>query len=241
GDNHSSENTDNVAAISADGRFVVFASLATDLVVGDTNGFRDIFVRDRTLGTTVRASVNTDGSQADNDCMGPAISGDGSTVAFHSLALTLVTPNDTGIGGEDVFVHDLASATTTKITANTAGGESNGQAYYPSLSYDGRYVAFESSGTDLGPADGNSGADIYVYDRWTTTMEIVSVSSDEVQANDYSMWAQISADGRYVAFWSQASNLVAGAPIGSYYLRDRDMGTTVGLPAGAKDPAFPNQ
>ncbi|MBI2900177.1 MAG: hypothetical protein HYY17_08320 [Planctomycetes bacterium] len=235
--------------ISSDGQRVAFRSAATNLdsITPDTNAFQDICVRDRVQAKTVRVSINADGSEADNDCLAPDISGDGLMVAFHSRALTLVTPNDTDIYGDDVFAHDLTpgltSGVTYKLTVNAStGGEANGQPYNPSLSYDGWYVVYQSGATDLGPADAYPGsADIYGYDWWMANL--LSVSTAGTQANDHSTEPKVSGNARYIAFLSQAYNLTPESD-GSLrlYLRDRALNTTIAVGPGYFTAyAFPRQ
>jgi Tol biopolymer transport system component len=148
-------------AISADGRYVAFTSVASNLVPGDTNGFEDVFVRDLKSGTTRRVSVATDGSQGNNDSsVRPAISADGRYVAFESYASNLV-PGDTN-GLE--FVRDLRLDTTRQVDVAADGGQPNGLSFFPAISADGRYVAFESYASNLVPGDTNHSADVFVRD-----------------------------------------------------------------------------
>jgi Tol biopolymer transport system component len=195
------------AAVSADGRYVAFHSSATNLVADDTNGQTDIFVRDRQSGTTERVSVDSAGIQSNNATYGPKISADGRYVAFQSFASNLVA-NDTN-GVYDIFVHDRDTGMTERVSVDSAGEQSAGSSYDPSLSADGRYVAFSSYG-DLVDDDTNAEGDIFVRDRQTDTTERVSIDSAGAEGNDNSFDPSISADGRYVAFRSYASNLVAG-------------------------------
>jgi Tol biopolymer transport system component len=196
------------SSISADGRYVAFYSCASNLVPGDTNGWTDIFVHDRVTGETALISVSSDGAQANGDSWSPSISADGRYVAFPSWATNLV-PGDTN-GREDIFVHDRETGETTRVSVSSAGVQANGHSLYPSISADGRYVAFTSDATNLVPGDTNDRMDIFVHDRVKGETVRVSASSDGVQANGYSEQPSISADGRYVAFYSRANNLVPG-------------------------------
>jgi Tol biopolymer transport system component len=215
-------------AISADGRYVAFASAATNLVLGDTNGQQDIFVHDRVTGTTERVSVDSAGAQANgaSGVYGLSISSDGRYVAFQSDATNLVV-GDTN-NASDVFVHDRQSGTTERVSVDSAGMQGNGGSDYPSISADGRYVAFVGGATNLVPGDTNGQPDIFVHDRVTGTTERVSVDSAGAQANGASDAASISADGRYVAYGSLASNLVPGDTNGveDVFLHDRQLGIT---------------
>jgi Tol biopolymer transport system component len=192
--------------VSADGRYVVFSSGATNLVPEDTNGFWDVFVRDRHLGTTERVSVSGDGEQADTGGDDPAISADGRFVAFVSGARYLVPGDTNGLG--DVFVHDRTSGATELVSIGAGGSLANDQCMGPSISDDGRFVAFWSAATDLVPGDTNGTYDVFVRDRRLGTTRRVSVATDGSQGNGGSGAPTISGDGRFVAFWSAASNLV---------------------------------
>lgn len=194
------------SSISTDGRYVAFSSPATNLVPGDLNGKEDIFVCDRQNGTTDRISVNSQGVGGTGDSLLPSISGDGRFVAFSSAANNLV-PGD-GNGTQDVFVHDRQTGVTQRINISYTGGESSYGAESPSISGDGRFVAYNSFAADLVPNDGNSETDVFVYDRQTGTTKRISLGPNGVEGNDRSRYPNISTDGRYVAFESDASNLV---------------------------------
>ncbi len=216
-----------IPAISADGRFVAFESVASNLVGGDTNGLDDIFVRDRQTGTTERVSVATGGGQANGHSFEPAISADGRFVAFYSEATNLVS-GDTN-GADDIFVHDRQTGTTERVSVATGGAEATDYSYTPAISADGRFVAFRSDATNLVSGDTNGTADIFVHDRQTGTTERVSVATGGAEATVYSsVDPAISADGRFVAFSSLATNLVSGDTNGTndIFVRDRQTGTT---------------
>jgi Tol biopolymer transport system component len=201
-------------SISADGRYVAFASLASNLVSGDTNGAWDVFVHDRQTGETTRVSVASDGTQAIGFFFGssPSISADGRYVAFDSWATNLVS-GDTN-DKPDVFVHDRQTGQTTRVSVSSDGTQANGGPGWSgnpsSISADGRYVAFHSYADNLVSGDTNSATDIFVHDRQTGVTTRVSIASDGTQANGFSASPSISADGRYVAFMSGATNLVSG-------------------------------
>jgi Tol biopolymer transport system component len=216
-------------SISADGRCVAFWSFATNLVPGDTNNWSDVFVRDLSNGTTERVSIATNGAQGNDPSGFPSISADGRYVVFSSTASNLV-PGDTNVG-HDVFIRDRASGTTERISVSSAGIEGNSDSDCGNLttvSSDGRYVVFESSATNLVSGDTNNAWDVFVRDRQSGTTERVSVSSNGTEADSYSAWATLSADGRCVAFESQASNLVPGDTNGAVdvFVRDLSNGTT---------------
>ncbi|MFO7946328.1 MAG: fibronectin type III domain-containing protein, partial [Armatimonadota bacterium] len=207
-------------SISANGRYVAFCSSATNLVPGDTNGESDIFVRDRQTGTTTRVNVASDGTQAHSSSdlwyaegsYGGSISADGRYVAFTSYANNLV-PGDTnensmGLPVRDIFVHDRMTGETERVSVASDGTQSNDYSAEENISADGRYVAFLSGASNLVPEDTNGHGDVFVHDRRTGETSRISVSSNGVAGDGYSHCAAISADGRYVAFESEASNLV---------------------------------
>jgi hypothetical protein len=217
------------AAISGNGRYVAFTSAASNLVAGDTNGAADVFVRDRVAGTTTRVSVATRGAQANRSSNEPAISGNGRYVTFWSGASNLVA-RDTN-GALDVFVRDRVAGTTTRVSVANGGTQANSDSESPgAISADGRYVTFVSGANNLVAGDTNDTSDAFVRDRVAGTTTRVSVATGGTQADSYSFSSSISGNGRYVAFDSPATNLVAGdtnGPHGSdVFVRDRVAGTT---------------
>jgi hypothetical protein len=216
------------ASLSGDGRYVVFYSSASNLVPDDTNGVADIFVHDNVSGATTRVSVDSSGTQANGaSYYWSSISGDGRYIVFSSAATNLVS-GDTN-SDSDVFVHDMASGVTTRASVDSSGTEANNQSYYPSISSDGRYVAFLSAATNLVPGDSNSTWDVFVRDRTGGTTARASVDSSGTQGNGASYYPRISANGRYVTFFSAATNLFASDVNGDVYdilLRDLVANTT---------------
>jgi Tol biopolymer transport system component len=210
-------------SISADGRYVAFASNASNLVSGDTNGASDIFVHDRVTDSTERVSVSSGGTQGNGNSYNPSISVDGRYVAFNSKASNLVG-GDTN-GNWDIFVHDRVTDSTERVSVSSDGTQGNGNSYNPSISVDGRYMAFESLASNLVSGDTNGASDIFVHDRVANSTERVSVSSDGTQGNGYSCYPSISADGTDVAFASDASNLVSGDINGNWDIFVRDQVT----------------
>ncbi|HZL99578.1 MAG TPA: calcium-binding protein, partial [Planctomycetota bacterium] len=212
--------------ISRDGRLVVFQSDAANLVAGDTNGFADIFLRDTLLGTTVRVSVGTHGNEAALPCVTPSISSDGRAVAFLSYSTNLGGGWSPGI--QDVFVRDLERDTTECVSRGPHGALANHSSWSPSVSANGRFVAFSSQANNLVSFDSNGTHDVFVFDRRTGKTEMVSVSSSGAQGSGPSLTCRISGDGRFVAFTSYASNLVSGDDNtdSDVYLHDRQTGTT---------------
>jgi hypothetical protein len=220
-------------SISADGRYVAFASDATNLVANDLNGETDVFVRDTLTGTTVLASVNSSGAQLAANTLDfnlrPAISANGQFVVFQSRANNLV-PGDTNGDDQDIFVRDLSAGTTTRVSVNSNGEQTrpwnvlaSADSRNPSISGDGRFVVFESNAINLDPRDtGVNNFDVFMHDRQTGQTRQVSVNSLGEVATGTSLlerevgptttnWSSnpvISANGRYVVFQSGATNLV---------------------------------
>lgn len=207
---NSTENQGNIGSfnpsISANGRFVAFDSLADNLVAGDTNSTRDIFVRDIQTNTTTRVSVNSSGNQGNSGSISAAISADSRFVAFQSNASNLVT-GDTN-GTSDIFVYDRLTNTTSIASMNSTGDRANRSSFKPSISADGRFVAFDSLADNLAAADTNGTNDIFVRDRDTATTTRISVNSENQGADITSFNPAISASGNVVAFDSFATNLV---------------------------------
>ena len=203
-------------SISADGRYVAFESGANDVVLGDDNPGADVFVRDLLTEATTWVSVDAGGDSSGGGAR-PSISGDGRYVAFESSA-SLVPGDGNSLG--DVFVQDLQSSTTTRVSVDTAGGDPNSDSFGPSISADGRYVAFVSFASDLVGGDGNATGDVFVRDLVTNTTSRVSIDSAGSDPNGVSGSPSINADGRYVAFQSEASDLVPADGTGGFEEQD---------------------
>ena len=195
------------SALSADGRFVVFDSFASNLVAGDTNTWSDVFVRDRQNGTTERVSVRTSGKQGNDGSNRASISADGRFVAFTSFASNLVTTDTNGTW--DIFVRDRQNGTTELVSVDSAGVQGDLTSIKPMISSDGRFVAFSSDATNLVPGDTNGVQDVFVRDLLTGTTQRVSVDSSGGEADAACDKAAISGDGRCVALGTSATNLVA--------------------------------
>ena len=153
-------------SISANGRWVAFASAADNLVRNDHNDAIDVFVRDRLWQTTERVSVSSQGLEGLGASFSPVISADGRRVAFTSYAPNLVLGDLNGLtgGGADVFLYDRFQHTTVKVSTPTFGPV-NGESDFPSISATGRFVAFDSTATNLVPGDTNDTGDVFVWDR----------------------------------------------------------------------------
>jgi Tol biopolymer transport system component len=193
------------ASISASGRWIAFQSDATNLVPGDTNANSDIFLRDRSKGTTTRESVGSFGTQGVGDNQNPSLSLNGRFLAFDSDAFDLVAGDDNGL--RDVFWHDCTKGTTTLVSVASDGTQSNGTSQLPSISANGSLVAFESDATTLVAGDTNGHRDVFVRDLKHGTVTRVSVSTAGDEGDGDSSSAVISGNGRFVAFESDAGNL----------------------------------
>ena len=222
------DNSSSLPAINANGRYVVFASRATNLVPGDTNGVQDIFVRDTTMATTSRVSVATSGTQANGQSSLPTISADGVFVAFASAADNLVT-GDTNTH-QDIFVRNRLSGETTRVNVASGGVQANKVSDKPAISADGRHIAFVSYANNLVPDDTNEIEDIFVHDRVRGETTRASLAHDGSQANDVSSNPAISADGRFVAFDSRDDGLVPGALWSMYQIYVHDCAAMIPSP-----------
>jgi Tol biopolymer transport system component len=208
---------------------VAFTSAASNLVAGDTNRRHDIFVWNRTRSVMSRVSVDSAARQVYRRSTAAVVSSHGRFVSFTSLAERLV-PNDTN-GYADVFVHDLVSRRTKRVSvgSNEQEGEVGGSSD-PAISGNGRFVAFQSWANGLVPRDTHSTFDVFVRDRWRGTTRLVSVNSTgEVPTNsEVSGWnPDISADGRFVVFDTYAQ-LTPAPPhvIDDVFIHDRVTGST---------------
>ena len=196
-------------AINADGSIVAFESWATNLVVGDTNGDVDVFVRDRTLGTTERVSVDSAELEVTGTSARAAVNADGSIVAFQSLSTGLVLGDTNAL--QDVFVRNRTLGTTERVSVDSAEVQAiGGSLGNPVVDGEGRFVAFGGTATNLVPGDTNANVDIFLRDRTLGTTERVNLAQTGAQAiGGGSSPVTISADGRVVAFTSSATNLIA--------------------------------
>jgi Tol biopolymer transport system component len=209
-------------SISADGRYVVFASDAPNLVHSTKPHLDEVFVRDRVRRTTRMVSVSTSGREGNDNSFDPSISADGRFVAFDSYATNLV-PHDPR--AQDVFVRDLMAHTTRLVSVTLKGRPANGDSLEPSISAHGRFVAFTSSASNLVPGLTFNRYRVFVRDLVSHTTRRVSVPTGGGSINDDADSPSISADGRFITFDSSASNLVAGAK-GGVFIRDRARRTT---------------
>lgn len=201
------------AHLSPDGRYVVFASSASNLVSGDDNNGSDIFLKDLATGAITRLSTRADGTEANRESGFAQFSSDGRYVLFQSEASNLVD-GDTN-DSSDIFLKDLSTGQVTRVSTKADGTQSNNSSYYAQFSADGRYIVFESHASDLVTGDANNQKDIFLKNLATGEITRVSTAADGTQGNARSMNASLSANGRYVLFESEASNLVSGDTNGS--------------------------
>lgn len=268
-DGRQSDRSSSQASISADGRFIVFASDATTLVASDSNGVADIFVHDRLSGKTELVSRSDAGGQGDRNSQFPAISADGHVIVFYSEATNLVpgdgypayslfirdlvrgtieiigdsnplTPSISGDGsfvafalypfpvvgchcGTQIFVYDRGARSIELLSTGIGGEQADAGSLDPSMSIDGRFVAFTSTASNLIPADTNNGWDVFVYDRSLRTIERVSTRADGTEVGGSSLDPSISGDGRIVAFSSQSTFGIEGDESSNFdvYAHDR--------------------
>lgn len=192
-------------SISRDGNFVTFNSNASNLISSDTNGVNDIFLRDISSGTTEVITQSTSGTLQNGSPVTGAshMSEDARFVVFSSTATNLVS-GDTN-NSQDVFLRDRQLAKTIRISVSEAGTEGNSNSNSPSISCDGRYIAFRSDGTNLVSGDTNGQTDVFLLDRITDELKNITLSG-----NGYSGYPILSCDGSYIVFYSEATNIVSG-------------------------------
>ena len=195
------------ASISIDGNFVAFESLASNLVPFDTGQKQDVFVKNLATGAVELVSKTYLNNFPNGDSGSPAISNDGRWVAYASDATSIVQFDQNG--ARDIFVRDRLNGTTERISVNSAGNEGNASSDEPYISTDGMRIAFQSHASNLVANDTNGFLDVFLRDRVLATTVRVSVGSSGTQANGASYPTSISARGRYIAFYSAASNLFA--------------------------------
>lgn len=243
------------AAISLDGRTVAFTSSATTLVAAeDRNGEGpDVYLVHLRTGHVQRVSVTSAGEQpATGMSYTPSVSADGHVVAFMSTAALSGSPNDANTGGwhgrtdrKDVYVHDVETRHTIRVSRAIGGGEPNGGSFHPAISANGRYVAFASDASNFVPNDRNGVEDVFVTDLKDGTILLVSRTPRARPGNGKSRYPAISADGSLVAFQSEAADLVCTSRcppherdvnmVWDVFLRDRRRGVTMRISADDGD------
>jgi Tol biopolymer transport system component len=207
-------------SISSSGRYVAFASNSDDIVASDDNAASDIFVRDRTAGTTTLVSVGAPGPSEF-----PAISANGRVVAFASGAA----------GSRNVFVRD--AGTTTRVSIGAGGAEPNGESFGPSISGDGRTVVFTSNASNLVSGDTNGQSDVFAFDRTNGAIRRISVTPSGAEANGgvaSPTPPSTNATGTVFAFATFAPNLLGGGPSGDIVARDETTNTVARISRGAE-------
>jgi len=235
-------------SVDGDCGLVAFHSVATNLVPDDTNRASDVFVFNRTAGTTTRVSVGPGGVQADGPSITPSISADGRCVAFASGATNLLPGAPDANGALDIYVA-CDGVVSCRASVSSDGVEANQMSFLPALSADGSIVAFKSNASNLVPGDLNQAPDVFVHSCVTGETQRVSVGDAGQESNDIAIPPSISADGRFVAFGSFASNLLRGATTNGnsqVYVRDLERQTTVlvsssldGQPGNGSVPDLP--
>lgn len=212
-------------AVSRSGRFVAFSSTATNLTAAGTNGLSNIFVRDRTAGTTTLVSGALAGASADGPSFHPDVSADGRYVSFYSTASNLV-PGDTN-GVADVFVRDVQAGTTARVSLGADGGQLDSQSDDPAISDDGQRVAFVTAAAAVAE-DTNSAQDVFVRDRGAGTTDRASVGTDGAQLAQGGSGAVISGDGSSVAFGTRLDSYCR-----TLLVHDYDLGVTQTVTGGS--------
>jgi len=219
-------------AVNDNGQFIAFSSDAANLIGtgNDTNGFKDIFLYNKSTGTTSRVSLATSGTEADNNSQTPAISGNGRYIAFSSDATNLIGAGNDTNGVRDIFLRDRLANVTTRVSVDSGGVEADNNSQNPAISSDGRFIAFSSDATNLIGTDINGFRDIFIHDRLAGTTSRVSVATSGTAGDNNSETPSVSSDGRFIAFASDAANLLgAGGDTNGFtdiFVRDRTTATT---------------
>ncbi len=195
--------------ISADGQYIVFSSIADNLVLNDTNDTWDIFVYSQQTGEIKRVSVNSEGEQANNASKyrSTSISDDGQYITYASQASNLVS-NDINGNISDIFIYDQQTGETDLISVSSTGEQADHHSYYSAISGDGRYITFSSGADNLDPECNDYNTHIFVHDRFTGKTTLVTKNMNGVPGNDDSWYLDISADGKHVVFSTLSNNLV---------------------------------
>ena len=231
----SSNGDSYIASISSDGRYVAFVSSSTDLVDGLVGGGWNVFRRDVVSGVTDLVSATPEGGYGDGGSGAPRISPDGRYVAFESVADDLVADDTNGV--DDVFVRDMSTGVTTRVSVDSLGTQANATSGWsdftletlglPDLSADGRFVVFSSWASNLVDGDDNAAADVFLHDMKTGETRRVSVDSTGAEGFDVSMAPVITSDGRYVAFVSRCDfDATGGGGFFEAYRHDTETGET---------------
>lgn len=227
-------------SISANGRYVTFASTSSNAVVGDTNGVQDLFMRDTVMATTVRVSVGTGGVQGTTAVSAASsVSDDGRYVAF-STATSFDAADTNGVS--DIYLRDTVADTTTLLSVTGGGVAGNGASSTPAMTGDARYIVYQSAASDLVAGDTNGLTEVFLRDRMMGTTERICYTDSDAEMMPHGdvntrvlpsiftgcRSASISSDGSRISFLAQSADLTATAVHGvpHVYVRDRTAGST---------------
>ncbi len=225
-------------SISSDGRYVAFRSSATNLVAGDTNGFHDVFLRDRTMSTTIKVTEalgggNTDGASQTVDM------DNGTYIGFETNATNMATNDSNGLS--DIFVYEIATGITTLLSASAPDTTANGLAMHARTSPDGSWTAFSTfSSNIMGGLDNDSWWDVHIYENGTGTRDVASLTESGTKISHISQFGVPSNSGDRVVFLSNSTNVVTGPDtngVRDLFFRDRSASTTTRVMAdGGAEP-----
>ncbi|MAW59254.1 MAG: hypothetical protein CMJ94_00305 [Planctomycetes bacterium] len=210
--------------VSGDGQRVAFVTYADNLVAGDTNSARDVYLRDRAAGSTQRISLSTSGEQSNNDSYVAGLSADGRYVLFSTRSAKMHPDGNTR---NHFYLRDTLNGTTTRTTETSLGAAANQDCRHGFLSAQADWVVFSTISTNLPGGAGNSRDDVYIRNLNTGVTEWISSTSTGGEPNSHCRYPSVSADGRWVVFQSAATNLVPGDTNGvsDIFLRDRQTGS----------------
>ncbi|MEO7912228.1 MAG: hypothetical protein ABIV47_21500 [Roseiflexaceae bacterium] len=231
----------NDPAISADGRYIAFVSDAANLVDNDLGGHRDVFLHDRQTNQTIRISAGFGGLSANGESDSPAISGDGSTIAFRSDATNLLAAGSDTNSDSDIFIYNRQIGQISRVSITSGGAQAQGESTSPAISADGRAIVFASNANNLTTTDTSGFSNIYLHDLPTGQTIWISHALDGSAPNDDSDSPTISGDGNSIAFLSSANNLVGydAKSLQDVFLFDRHRATigclSVSTQGGAAD------
>jgi PKD repeat protein len=211
-------------SVSADGRFVTFYSISSNLAAGDNNRAVDVFVRDRNSGETRIVSTDSNGNPGNMASWQPVISADGQFIAFSSNASNLVSGDTNGV--QDIFLYEMSSTNITMLSKANDGTPGNALSAYPAISASGDYVVFESDASNLVSGDGNGLTDVFVADVLQSSVTRISITTDGGDSNAPAYQPRISQDGRFVSYYTYASNIVQPDPndVEDVFLYDQHTG-----------------
>ncbi|NOQ64221.1 MAG: DUF4214 domain-containing protein [Methyloprofundus sp.] len=210
--------------ISADGQYITFATAASDMDDQDTlNKLKDVFVYDRVTEQVSRVSSASELGLSEF----PVISANGRFISYQSTIDDIVANDNNGTS--DVFVYDRLQNISTRISLSFTGKEGRNESTRPSISADGRYITYQSDASNLVAGDNNRSSDVFVYDRNTEEVALVSRSTAGAWGSDDSVKPVISADGRFISYTSESDNLSSGARLNKnpkIFVYDRENGVT---------------